>query len=363
MKIGIDASRAFIKNRTGIEEYSYQVIKNLLRSLKGHRLVLYIRKNQKVSFDEGRYKNLEIREIRFRRFWTQIGLAFEMIFSPVDVLFVPAHTVPWMHPKKTVVTIHGLEYEHCKESYSFYSRMMHRFFIKRSCQWAKKIIAVSKKTKEDLIGLYRAEADKIKVIYNGFSRAEPKIMNQESRKKETSSQFVLYIGRLEKRKNIEGIVKIFEILKGKYSYPGKLILAGRPGFGYDAIKNKIQKTKSKKFIIEKGFIDDNKKWQLMKGADVFLFPSLSEGFGIPILEAQGVGTPVVTSNFGPMDEVAGDEDILMDPWNYQIGAELINKLVTNKVFREEAIEKGFENTKRFSWEKSGKKVGELLLSV
>lgn len=369
MKIGIDASRAFLKNRTGIEEYSYQIIKVLLGELKDHEVVLYVKKNQPASLTdkELRIKNqeynaVEIREIGFSRFWTQIGLSLELLINPVDVLFIPAHTVPFVHPKNTVVTVHGLEYEHCPESYSFYSRLLHRFFIKKSCFWAKKIIAVSRKTKKDLVRMYRVPKRKVDVIYNGYDKLEPRIEDYESRRNRNDFRYILFIGRLETRKNIGGVIEAFEVLKEKHGYKGKLILAGRPGYGYSGLKFKIQNSKFKKAIVEKGFVEDEKKWQLMRDSDVFLFPSFCEGFGIPILEAQSAGVPVVTSDYGPMDEVAGDESVLINPRNSKMMAELTNRLIKDKVFRQGVINGGLENVKRFSWEKSGREVGEVLKS-
>nr|MDA3814799.1 glycosyltransferase [Patescibacteria group bacterium] len=171
-KIGIDGSRANLIGKTGIEEYAYQIISHLSKHLKGEQVILYVKKGQrekvlsdeKISFPN----NWEIKEISFKYLWTQLGLALEMFLNPVDVLFVPAHTVPFIHPKNTIVTIHGLEYEHCPESYSYWGGKFHKFFIRKSCKWASKIVAVSENTKKDLIKLYKIKKEKITVVYNGF---------------------------------------------------------------------------------------------------------------------------------------------------------------------------------------------------
>ena len=186
MKIGIDASRAFIKNRTGIEEYSFQVINHLKKELAGLEVVLYTRPKTDDSVKKFKLPaKWKVREIKWPRFWTQIGLSLEMILHPVDVLFIPAHTVPIIHPSgwlmklcdhlrgrkrrfKTVVTIHGLEYEFLPEAYSLWERIYMRTVIKKSCQWADKIISVSQNTKKDLVRLYKIPAHKIEVIYEGY---------------------------------------------------------------------------------------------------------------------------------------------------------------------------------------------------
>jgi glycosyltransferase involved in cell wall biosynthesis len=390
MKIGIDGSRAFLENRTGIEEYSYQTIKHLRDKLNSHQVVLYLRNNQELGIKNQGFElpeNWKVKVINFPRFWTQIGLSLEMLLRPVDVLFVPAHTVPIIHSRKTIVTIHGLEYEFCPKAYSFWEKIYMRCSIKFSCKWASRIISVSENTRKDLMRLYNAPENKIEVIYDGYDdRKELGIMNQElsinPQFSILNSQFLLFVGRLEERKNILGIIEAFEILKKKYQIPHKLILAGRGGYGYDRIKNYESRIKNKEDIIETGYISDEEKFELMRKADVFLFPTFYEGFGIPVLEAQSVGAPVVAGNNSSIPEIVrrnpllplregarrADEGfwgedtsaVLVDVSNSNEIAEATYKLISNKDFREEMIQRGYENIKRFSWEKCAQEVAEVL---
>ncbi len=369
MRIGIDGSRAFLKQRTGIEEYSYQVIKNLayrqasLRDkFSNHEVFLYLRKGQEVDFDLE--KNWKIKRINWPYLWTQLGLSLEMIFNRIDVLFIPAHVIPVIKAKKTVVVVHGLEYEFCPDAYSLWERIYMRFFIKRSCQKADKIIAVSENTKKDLANLYKIEPEKIKVVYEGFSvsqKSKVKSQNHNLKLKSILNQkFLLFLGRVEKRKNVRGIIEAFEILKQKYKTDYKLVLAGKPGYGYQEIKTKIQKSKFKDDIVELGFVSEQKKQALYENAEVFLFPSFYEGFGLPILEAQSVGTPVVGSNTSSLPEVVGEGGIMVDPKDYEEMAQSMNRLATDDNFREDLIQKGFENKKRFSWEKCASQIASIL---
>ncbi|MBT3355858.1 glycosyltransferase family 4 protein [bacterium] len=359
MKIGIDASRALIKQRTGIEEYAYQTIKNLREPLGGHEVFLYIKEKDQKNLDFKLPVNWTLKVVPFNYFWTQLGLSWEMLMRPTDILFIPAHTVPFVYPRKTVVTVHGLEYEHCPEGYSLYSRWFHHFFITRSCRWAKKIIAVSQNTKKDLKKIYKIPKEKISVVYNGFELSGGS--NEMVTEKEEVN-YILYIGRIEERKNIKNIVKAFEILKKKYGYKGELLLAGKSGYGHEKIKETIKKSEFKKDIKCLGFISDKEKQELLTDADLFLFPSLCEGFGIPILEAQSVGTPVVTSNFGPMDEVAGNNEILAIPTHPKHIADVAQRIISDEKKCKEVVKKGFENTKRFSWKKCGEGVAKVLLN-
>ncbi len=359
MKIAIDASRAFLDNKTGIEEYAYQVIKNLRRDLKDCEVVLYLRKDGKAKLEKSFEipEKWEAKEISFKYFWTQIGMAWEFLVNSPDVLFVPAHTIPWIHPKNSVVTVHGLEYEHCPESYSLYSRWFHRFFINKSCKWAKKVIAISKNTKKDLVRMYKVPSRRIETVYNGFTDISK---NQEVGKKR-SKNYLLYLGRIEQRKNVEGIVKTFEILKIGYGYQGQLILAGKSGVGFKKIKETIKKIRFSKDVILKGYISDEERLTLIKNADLFMFPSFCEGFGLPILEAQSIKTPLITSKQGPMDEVAGDENVLVNPNNIQNMVDVADKILKDKELKNKIIRKGLKNVQKFSWEKCGKETSKILL--
>lgn len=359
MKIGIDASRALITQRTGIEEYAYQTIKNLRGPLGNHEVFLYVKEDGKENLDFDLPAKWKLQVVPFKYFWTQTGLSWEMLMRPVEILFVPAHTVPLVHPRKTIVTVHGLEYEHCPEGYSLYSRWFHHFFVTRSCRWAKKIVAVSQNTKNDLVKMYKTQKEKIVVVYNGFEIKRDYLQLSPSKAK---GKYLLYIGRLEERKNIKNIIAAFEILKEEYGYKGRLFLAGKAGYGSDEIENKIKESRFKKDIISLGFVSDEEKPGLLAGAEIFMFPSLCEGFGIPILEAQSVGVPVVTSNFGPMDEVAGNNEILAIPTHPEHIAKVAQRILADKKIYNDIVKKGIENTKRFSWEKCGKGVAKVLLS-
>jgi len=282
-----------------------------------------------------------------------------MLLRPVDIFFSPAHTTAIIHPSKTVVTVHGLEYEHCPENYSTYSRWFHRFFIKRSCAWATKIIAVSKKTKKDLIDLYNIKKEKIVVVYNGFESTK----TDSTKKDIQNNPYLFYIGRIEQRKNIKGIIEAFEIVKKEKEFEGKLILAGGPGRGYEEIKEMIGRSEFKNDISTPGYVKDKERWKLFQNAEIFLFPSFCEGFGIPILEAQSMGTPVLTSNIGPLNEVAGNNEILVDPNDSRALAEKISKVLKDEPFKENIVKKGFENIRKFSWRKSASEAAVVIKSI
>ena len=347
MKIGIDGSRAFLKQRTGVEEYSYQVIKELRERLRGQRVILYLRSQQTIDFSLP--ANWQIKKIHCPRLWTQVGLSFELFLHPMDVLFVPAHTVPLFHPRKTVVTVHGLEYEIMPEAYSFFERFYMRLSIKNSCRWAKKIISVSKNTKRDLMDLYAVPEEKINLVYEGYEDKAKDLDLSGGGESENLKPYFLFIGRLEKRKNILGIVEAFDLFKKQTGEAHKLILGGRFGYGGAEIKERIEKSDYKKDIITMGFVADAWKWQLFRNATIFLFPTLYEGFGLPILEAQSVGVPVITSNTSSLPEVANGSAFLVDPLEPKMIADAMIAITQDQKMAKNLIKKGYENIKRFSW--------------
>ncbi len=364
MHIGIDASRAFLKRRTGIEEYAYQTIKHL-RDVISHSdtVTLYVRR--KITWEQGRIvfvlpeidfslpSNFRVKGIWAPRFWTQIRLSLEMLIFAPDVLFIPAHTIPFIHPKKTIVTIHGLEYEFCPQSYSFFDQWYMRLSIRFSCMVAKKIICVSENTKQDVVQLYHILEEKISVIYEGFTKKEVSSLKHSS---DISTPYILFIGRLEERKNIKRIIEAFEILKAREKIAHTLILAGKPGYSYESIALQIKQSTFRNNIKEMGYITEEEKWQILSFADIFLFPSLYEGFGIPLLEAQSVGVPLITSSVSSLPEVAGKGALYVDPLKSDDIARGIITLLQDKTLRDDIIEEEKKNVHKFSWEKCAQQI-------
>jgi len=403
MTIGIDASRAFGKQRTGIENYSFHVIRALRGPLGSDRVVLYTRDGAHIPFSLP--ESWEVRTITWPILWTQGGLAWEMWRRPVNTLFVPAHTPPWIHPKKSVVVVHGLEYERIPEAYFFLNRWVHRTGTKLSCRWAGRIISVSESTKRDLVEFYGIDEEKIVMIYEG----RPQIMDKrkwivgketqlassppqlrgsgesasrggaelrgkclEDRKGVNTSYvmphtpYFLFIGRLEARKNIVRMIEAFERFKEKSGASHQLVLAGSPGYGYKHIEYQIEKSKYREYIREMGYVREDEKWKLFRNADALVFVSLAEGFGLPILEAQAVGTPVITSNIPALLEVAGEGAICVDPKDE---GEIVRALVritdheTQNTKSKNVVELGRENVRRFSWEKTAREIAQVLREI
>ena len=361
MVIGINATAAFKKPRTGVEEYTYQLIKHLtmLEESRKHRFILYA----PTHLSGSRHvlpANFCVSRLSWNKpMWTQLRLSAHLLFCQPDCLFVPVHVVPVVHPRKTVVTIHELEYEKYPNLYSFSQKKYLRFATKYSLKKASNIICVSESTKKDLIELYDTDPQKITVVYHGIEL--PKKIKSKQNIAKNAKPYILFIGRIETKKNVHGLVQAFDILKDKYSLAHQLVLAGSQGYGYENVKIQILNSKYKDDIIEKGYVLEKQKKSLLRNASVFAMPSFYEGFGMPILEAQSYGVPVVTSNVSSMPEVAGKAAVLIDPESADSIASGIYQIINDRIAHAQLVKKGYENLHRFSWQKSAQQTLAVLV--
>jgi len=372
MRIRINAKAAVQKNRTGVEEYAYQVIKHLtlLPEAKAHQFFLLVPKGRHEGFDFPLPENFTIKELYWPLpfFWSQIRLTLEMLLNPRDVFFVHVHVLPFFCPKNSVATIHGLEYEHFPQHYPRWGYYYLRWNTKNVLRRARKIIAVSESTKHDLVKLYKGRADKISVVLHGYdvrkgelsekgpetqAPSNPSLCSHKNSNlpQNIKKPYLLYIGRIETKKNIQGMLEAFTILKEKFHVPHKLVLAGGKGYGYKILHSQLANFKNKADVILTGYFPQAEKQPLLSNAEVFVFPSFYEGFGIPILEAQASDLPVVTSFVSSMPEVAGGGALFIDPNNPTQIAEAVYKIISDKAVRDSLIALGQENIKQFSWEK------------
>jgi len=346
MTIGIVAIAAFKKEKTGIEWYVYNLIKGLTKveDAKKHHFILYT--NKKNNLDFSLPNNFEIKRLWWPLpfLWTQKRLSLEMIFHRPDILLCPSHIIPIIHPKKTIITIHGFEYEYCPKLYPFLKRLYLKWATKFSFNKAWKIIVPSENTKNDIYKFFGQTKKIIKIIPHGIDTEKiTKILNN-SQLRIIPENYILYIGRIEKRKNIENIIKIFKLLKNKYNISQKLILAGPLGYGYN---EKILKQKIKNCEINYlGYISEEQKYNLLKYADLFIFIPFYEGFGIPILEAKAFNVPIVCSNNSNLSEIAGDNALKINPNNIEA---YINDIY---IFLSQSKKIQYQfNLQKYSWQK------------
>jgi len=234
-----------------------------------------------------------------------------------------------------------------------------RVAIPQTIRRADLIITVSENSKKDIVKFFKVNPNKIKVIYNGVDRIfrplDPDLIKTTLNKFSINSPYILSVGTIDHPgKNSISLIRAFKKVKLNYQ-EYKLVLVGKPGFGYEHIKNEILKLQLLDEVLIIGYVSDSDLVCLYNGAEVFAFLSLYEGFGLPLIEAMACGTPVVASNTSCLPEIVGEAGIIVHTYDISKIAEEIEKLIIETTFRNEMIKKGFEQSKRFSWEDSARK--------
>lgn len=368
MKIGIDASRYSTETATGVEWYSYHIINGLVSESLKHEeteVLLYSPRDINIPKEFEHPKRVTKRILPFKRFWTLIKLSLEMRKNPPDVLFVPSHVLPLLRPDYSVITIHDTAFKYLKKSYSLHQYLYLNWSTKYAVKHAGKIIVPSEATKGDLVKLYNCPPDKIEVIYHGY-KVPKKVDVKEVPENlklfgfgENKSPYVFFVGRLESKKNLSNLIEAFKIFsENKPNF--KLVLAGKRGVGFDEIFKTVKKSGLAEKIIMPGYIEEIEKAYLYENCALFAFPSLYEGFGLPLLEAFSYGKPVLTSHVSCLPEIAKEAACYVDPFDPQDIARGLEKIIDDESYAKKLAEAGKERLKHFSWDDSVKKTFKVL---
>jgi glycosyltransferase involved in cell wall biosynthesis len=374
MIIGIDASRALRPKQTGTERYSLEIIRHLLAlpAAVQHTWRLYLDGPAEPSYfcaeggNEG--VSLELCRLPARRMWTHRALAREVVQRPPDVLFVPAHVLPFVVPvwrlPASVVTIHDLGYRYFPGTHTWRQRL----YLDWSTQWgvlaATQIIAISRATCADLMRFYAAPPSKITVVHEARPErppAEPTLAVQDRYGLERP--YLLFVGTIHPRKNLARLIEAYATLVATGATPCDLVLAGGAGWLSDPLYELVQRLRLTERVRLLGYVPDTDVTALYQGARAFCFPSLYEGFGLPVLEAQSHGVPVMTTNNSALPEIAGDAALLVDPTDVDAIADAMLRLSQDEALRQQLIAAGYENVKRFSWEKAARETLAVLLAA
>lgn len=357
MQIGIDASRVTVGQRTGTEGYSLHLLSNLMQVGEAHSFHLYFRDEPDPHlFAE--FSNVAQHIIRQPRIWTHLGLGPYIRRNPIDVLFIPAHVVPWPGTGRTptVVTIHDLGYLHYPGKHPFFDRVYLDWSTRHSAQAARRVIAVSQATAHDLSALNNVNREKIIVVHSGVApsmtrNTSPERIQQVRREIGLQGPFILHVGSVQPRKNLVRLVEAFNLIK--HVRPGlQLVLAGRKGWGANRLQEQIEQMGLQEHVVLPGYISDDALVPLYNTAEVYAFPSLYEGFGFPALEAMACGTPVVCSNVSSLPELVGDAALTFAPTDTKRMGAVLRKVLTDQSLRQKMIARGFEQASKFTWKRT-----------
>jgi glycosyltransferase involved in cell wall biosynthesis len=375
--IAVDASRAVLPQPTGTEHYAAQIIRHLLdlpESANAHWL-LYVRGECAPSLHENHPLHIlpptaEWRPLAARSMWTHFSLNRELARRAPDVLFVPSHVLPWRANPATlppsVVTVHDLGYRRFPDAH----RPRQRLYLDQTTQYAARhaysLIAVSEATAADLQSAYHVPRSRIRVIHEAatpIAECTPEQLGDLRARLGLERPYALFIGTIQPRKNLERLLQAYALLRSRDSVDFDLVLAGAPGWGSDPIYQEARRLELDGRLHFPGYIAQPDLAALLRGAEQFCYPSLFEGFGLPVLEAQSVGVPVLTSNNSSLPEIAGDAALLVDPTDVDAIADAMLRISRDEALRSELIAAGYENVRRFTWKEAARQTLEVLLDA
>ena len=373
MRIGID-TRMMKEPFEGVGRYTKSLISSLLLVDKTNEYFLIqdkftisvFKESDRIKIVKVSYPALSIRALFFLRRVVER--------EKIDVFHSPFLLGPLFSKKPFIITLHDLmaiTFPNFFEGRKFLTKVFARLFflivVPITAKQCRMILTDSCKVKGEAINLLKLSSEKIKVIYPGvdkrFKKLKSKNLNGILPELNPNKKTILYIGNTRPYKNLPRLLEAFGLLQKRKPENYQLIIAGGEKRNLPLLKRITIDLNIEKEVVFTGNLTDIEVVALMNAADVFVFPSLEEGFGLPPLEAMACGTPVVTSNVSSLPEVVGDAALLVDPENVEEIASAIEKVLTDEKMREELIRKGFERVKRFSWERTARDTLEIYKCV
>jgi glycosyltransferase involved in cell wall biosynthesis len=370
MRIAINAADLDHKRIDGTRVYIRNLLKNFGLLDKEDQFLIYHENefNPELSFEV--FENYRIKKLKCPFYWTQTRFALEMFREKPEVLWMPMHSLPYLRYKKTktVVTIHDLAFKLFPEHFPKKDLRRLNWFTDYAVRNADKLIAISNSTKNDILKLYSGvREEKIKVIYHGYDKSlfhenvsEEEIKKINIKYKILNTRYIIYVGALQPRKNLNILVDAFEALKRDEAYKDLgLVIAGDLGWMYEDFLKRIKDVTG--IIVTEKFKTEDLP-ALLSGSQVFVLPSLYEGFGMPALEAMACGVPVVAADNSSLGEILEGIGLLYKP---NIALELeksLRQVLGNAKLRGQMKEKGIAKARDFSWEKSAEETLEWLKS-
>jgi glycosyltransferase involved in cell wall biosynthesis len=379
MKVAIELQPC-LKNKSGIGIYTYEIAKRLSKCNKLQvtgDIFSFLNRNDVSKDIEGLDFHKDICSLFsygvYKRIWHYTPIRYRQLFRrQTDITHFFNFLVPPRIDGKVINTIHDL-------SFLLYPETMDKRnlgFLKKNIQYSvdrpDKIITISENSKNEIIKHLQVDSNKIEIIYPGVDyHAYHTIHDQLSidavmNKYHLPKEYILYMGTLEPRKNIVGIVEAFSMLKrntGVATKQVRLVLAGKKGWLYEPIFSKVQELGLEQEVVFTDYVEEKDKPIIYGQARAFVFPSLYEGFGIPVLEAMAASVPVITSNTSSLPEVVGDAGVLVDPMDTEAIAKAMYKLIQDEGYVKQLIKRGDSQAQKFTWEASAHKLYEVYQSI
>jgi glycosyltransferase involved in cell wall biosynthesis len=381
MLIGIDGNEANVQRKVGISEYAYELLRqfsklSLRTGLAPARFIVYL-KNKPLKDLPKENENWRYNVLTPQKFWTQWRLPLDLYLQQPrpDVFFSPTHYAPRFSPIPTTISVMDLSYLYFPELFKKTDLYQLRNWTSYSLKNAKKVLTISNSTKFDIIKEYKIAENKIKVIYPGIKPAtnySEQNMNILKTKYNITGDYILFVGTLQPRKNINRLIEAFsQIIPERsdnkevksHTKNLQLIIIGKKGWMYEEILKKPKELNIENKVKFLDFVPDEDLAVFYKNAVCYVLPSLYEGFGLPILEAMQHDCPVITSNISSLPEAGGDAALYVNPKDINDISLKIKQLISDINLRRSLIQKGKKQITKFNWEKTARETLKTLEAV
>lgn len=374
MRIGIDFTSA-ARERAGIGRYTRELIRALSRRDHANQYVLFVPRdahNALLQFDwpeNFSVTRAPLTERVLAALWqrARVPLPVETFIGAVDLFYSPDFLLPPTRARRAIVTVHDLSYVRVPECFPEPLLKYLNRAVPQALQRADLILADAASTQRDLADVYRVPLEKIRVLYPGAdARFRPDVAEDAKsrvRARTRGKPYLLSVGTIQPRKNYVRLLEAFaKIIAncGLQIANLQLVICGGRGWMYDEIYQAVERLGLSERVLFTDFVSDDDLPALYALATLFVYPSLYEGFGLPIAEAMACGAPVLSSNASSLPEVAGDAALYFDPYNVDVLAEAMQRALSDESLRADLRARGFAQAKKFSWERAARQLWQYL---
>ncbi len=372
MRVCLDVSPA-VHRRAGLGRYAQELSAALLEVDAENEYLIFFNRPRSARVEPPLHSLRRLTVAWSNKPWRMsallahfAGLSQDRLFPGVDLFHATDHLLPRFSRVRSVFTLHDLAFRLYPETHTALNRWFLNVMMPRFLQAADAVIAVSEHTKRDALRAYNLDEAKVRVIYEGvnprFRPAPPEAVAVIRRKYGLPERFILSVGTIEPRKNLETALAAYRALK-EGGAAHKLVIVGKKGWLYRGFFRRLREEGLEGEVVFPGFVPDDDLPALYGGADLFLFPSLYEGFGLPPLEAMACGAPVVCSDVSSLPEVVGDAALLVPPLEVRAWAEALRRLLGDADLRADLQARGLARAREFSWARAARATVEVYQQV
>jgi glycosyltransferase involved in cell wall biosynthesis len=368
LRIGIDA-RTTLSPKTGDRTYTLNLVRALARMDAENEYFLLLDRAPPPGLlpDAPNFHHVVLPTF-WGRWWTMVQVPLFARRAALDVLHVQ-YITPLVCSARVVTAIHDVSFAVLPETFPLKDRLLLNLFVPLSASSASKVLTLSESSKRDLIERLGVSPEKIVITPCGVDETMRRVEDPQSiadvlRRYGITPPFILSVGLLQPRKNLPRVVEAFARLRERRpDLPQRLVIGGRVGWGVEPLMNRVRALRLENAVHFAGYVADEDLPALYSAADLFVYPSLYEGFGLPPLEAMACGAPVVTSNVSSLPEVVGDAALMVNPLDVEAMAAAMEQILTDSTLRQTLTARGGERARAFTWERMARRTLEVYRAV